>query len=112
MADNRGMKTTLLVLIAGAVLNSVAFAGDSYVHGYTRSNGTYVQGYHRTTPDNTINNNYGTQGNQNPFTGSYGTVQRDDAEPAGNYNNGNGFGNSGIFKPSRPEHDHLHVFGE
>ncbi len=47
---------------------------DVYVRGYTRSNGTYVQGHYRTAPDHTINNNYSTYPNVNPYTGTMGTI--------------------------------------
>ena len=70
-----------------------AFAGDTYVNGYYRSNGVYVEPYHRTTPDNTVNNNYGTAGNINPYTGISGTAPRNIYQPQGAYNAGNGFGN-------------------
>lgn len=85
------MKTILIICVA-LLTSNVALARDSYVRGYVRSNGTYVQGYHRTTPDNTINNNYGTQGNVNPYTGSAGTEQRNPYQPQGEYNSGNGQG--------------------
>jgi len=52
---------------------------STYVSGYTNSNGTYVQGYYRTTPNTTRNDNYSTVGNVNPYTGTYGT------KPADNY---------------------------
>lgn len=57
-------------------LGSQAFARgpDVYVHGYQRQDGSYVQPYYRTAPDQYINNNYGTQGNYNPYTGMMGTV--------------------------------------
>jgi opacity protein-like surface antigen len=42
---------------------------DEYVNGYTRSDGTYVQGYYRSSPDNTVTNNYSFEGNVNPYTG-------------------------------------------
>jgi hypothetical protein len=45
-----------------------------WVNGYTRSNGTTVQGHYRTAPDNTITNNWSTVGNVNPYTGKAGTV--------------------------------------
>jgi hypothetical protein len=65
-------------LFAAAVIAAAfvgpAFAGDVYVHGYTRRDGTYVQGYHRTTPDSNPYNNYSTKGNVNPWTGQPGTV--------------------------------------
>jgi hypothetical protein len=43
------------------------------VQGYERKNGTYVEPYHRTTPDTTQKNNYETKGNVNPYTGKEGT---------------------------------------
>lgn len=35
-------------------------------------NGTYRQGHQRTNPDQTQKNNYGSQGNYNPYTGKAG----------------------------------------
>lgn len=59
-----------------AAANSFAQT-STYVSGYTNSNGTYVQGYYRTTPNTTRNDNYSTVGNVNPYTGTYGTKQAD-----------------------------------
>lgn len=54
-------------------LSTVAQA-DQYVNGYYRNNGTYVQPYQRTAPNNTMQDNYSTRGNVNPYTGQAGTV--------------------------------------
>jgi hypothetical protein len=43
------------------------------VKGYEKKDGTYIEPYHRTTPDTTQGNNYGTKGNVNPYTGKEGT---------------------------------------
>ena len=59
-----------------AAANSFAQT-STYVSGYTSSNGTYVQGSYRTTPNTTRNDNYSTVGNTNPYTGSYGTKPAD-----------------------------------
>ena len=65
----------LLALIAIVFMSIVSFAqGYTYVNGYTRSNGTYVQPYHRSSPDSTKLNNFSTQGNTNPYTNQPGTV--------------------------------------
>ena len=48
-------------------------AADQYVHGYTRSNGTYVQPYHRSYGNGTVQDNYSYRGNANPSTGSTGS---------------------------------------
>lgn len=55
----------------------MSFGQDVWVNGYTRANGTYVSGHYRTRPDNTINNNFSTVGNVNPYTGKSGTVPRE-----------------------------------
>jgi hypothetical protein len=44
-----------------------------YVNPYTRSDGTPVQGHYQTNPNNTQFDNYGTRGNYNPYTGTFGT---------------------------------------
>jgi hypothetical protein len=53
-----------------ALLSTAAYA--EHVNGYTRSNGTYVQGYERSDRDGTVTKNYSYYGNQNPSTGSTG----------------------------------------
>lgn len=45
---------------------------DEYVHGYYKGNGTYVQPYYRSSPDNTVIDNYSFKGNTNPYTGNVG----------------------------------------
>ena len=68
----------LFFLIAFLFVTTFSFAQQQvYVNGYTRSNGTYVQGHYRTAPDNTRNNNWTTVGNVNPHTGTSGTLPRD-----------------------------------
>ena len=62
-----------LILIASFISVS-AFANDTYVHGYTKSNGTYVEPHYRTHQDSNPYNNYSTQGNTNPYTEKEGTV--------------------------------------
>lgn len=42
------------------LLGATAHGKDTYVRGYTRANGTYVQGFHQT--------------NINPYNGKSGTV--------------------------------------
>ncbi|MBY4768946.1 hypothetical protein [Burkholderia ambifaria] len=48
------------------------YGSDQTVNGYSRSDGTYVQPYHRTAPDGNPYNNYSTQGNVNPYSGQRG----------------------------------------
>lgn len=67
----------LFFLIVFFFTTALTFAQSQvWVNGYTRSNGTYVEGHYRTAPDYTINNNWSTVGNVNPHTGKVGTVTR------------------------------------
>jgi hypothetical protein len=47
--------------------------GDVFVHGYIRSDGSYVPQYYRSAPDGNFWNNWSTIGNVNPYTGELGT---------------------------------------
>ena len=63
-----------LVLASFVALTPVtALAGDVWVSGYYRSNGTYVSGHYRSAPNETRCDNWTTSGNYNPHTGSMGT---------------------------------------
>ena len=80
----------ILLAIAIAAMSVTAFA-DTMVNGYYKSNGTYVQPHMRSSPDGFSSNNWTTQGNVNPYTGSHGTRQNLD------YGTNNSFGNSGSY---------------
>jgi hypothetical protein len=72
------MKKILSVALGAVLALSILF-GASYadaasrVSGYTRSNGTYVAPYYRSTANYTVRDNYSTKGNYNPYTGKAGT---------------------------------------
>ena len=61
---------------------------QTWVNGYTRKDGTYVQGHYRSDRNQTNHDNYSTSGNTNPFTGSSGSVARDYSSEAYNYGSG------------------------
>jgi len=61
-----------IAFITMLVLPNIVFA-DVYVQGYTKNDGTYVQGHYRSSPNGTTSDNYSTKGNINPYTGEYGT---------------------------------------
>jgi hypothetical protein len=68
------MKKLFVILFAFVVFGGTSSApADQYVHGYTRSNGTYVQPYYRSSPNNTVRDNFSYKGNVNPYTGAVGT---------------------------------------
>lgn len=66
------MKKLTLMSIAFLSFASLASA-DEYVNGYTKSDGTYVPGYYRSSPNGTTSDNYSHKGNINPYTGKEGT---------------------------------------
>jgi hypothetical protein len=73
------MKNLLIIvaLFIGTITTSYAQVNpnSTYVNGYSRSNGTYVTGHYKTTRNSTINDNYTTRPNVNPYTGKAGTIQ-------------------------------------
>lgn len=66
-----------IALVLGA-LPSASIAADTYVDGYYRSNGSYVQPHYRSSPNNTSSDNWSTKGNYNPYTGQAGTKSNTD----------------------------------
>lgn len=73
---------SMVILMA---LASTAFA-DGYTRGYYKQNGTYVNGYNRSTPNSSYNDNYKVKGNTNPYTGQDGTASRTYNDKTPNYN--------------------------
>jgi hypothetical protein len=64
----------LLLTFAFAVIAQFSF-GQTHVHvnGYYKKDGTYVQSHYRTSPNNTVMDNWSTYPNVNPYTGNVGT---------------------------------------
>ena len=65
------MKKIILSLIATLFLITSTLA-DTYVRGYYKSNGTYVQPHYRSSPNSATSDNWSTYGNTNPYTGERG----------------------------------------
>lgn len=77
----------LLFIAAFLFTGYFGFSQQVYVSGYTKSNGTYVQGHYRTAPNNTVNDNWSTRGNVNPYTGKSGYKPRENSyTPPKTYN--------------------------
>lgn len=66
------MRTTLAAILLAAL--SASAVAQTYVRPHVRSDGTYVEGHMRSSPNNTRIDNWSTQGNTNPYTGSTGTA--------------------------------------
>jgi hypothetical protein len=77
VVPERTMKSTMILL---ALLAGTA-AAQTYVAPHVRKDGTYVDGHYRSAPNRTVDDNYGTRGNYNPYTGSTGTQPRSYEQP-------------------------------
>ncbi|CAN5816784.1 hypothetical protein BH20PSE1_BH20PSE1_01430 [soil metagenome] len=63
------MKKIFLALLLAVPATVLA---DVYVQPHVRSDGTYVQGYHRSDANESRSDNYSSRGNTNPYTGERG----------------------------------------
>ena len=75
----------------GSRSNGYGSSTNSSVHyqrGYTRTDGTYVQGHYKTNTNSTNHDNFSTRGNVNSFTGTSGSRARDYSTGAYNYGSG------------------------
>jgi hypothetical protein len=78
----------VLFLTVISIFNASTAFADVWVNGYTRSNGTYVQGHYRSSPDGNPYNNYSYPGNVNPYTGK--TAPGNSSTYLDNYYNSSG----------------------
>jgi hypothetical protein len=80
---------SLFFILAFVLTSLLSFAQtQTWVSGYYKSNGTYVQGHYRQTPNNTNHDNWSTKSNYNPNNNSNGTRARDYSREAYNYGSG------------------------
>lgn len=66
------MRKVIFALAVAALVTPPALA-QVHVKGYTKKDGTYVAPYYRSSPNNSVSDNYSTKGNVNPYTGKAGT---------------------------------------
>ena len=93
------MRKTPTAMVLGLLLLGTALpvlAGDAYVDGYTKRDGTYVQPHWRSAPDGDRSNNWSTLGNVNPYTSQPGRKSPYDSGSGGSFG-GFGSGNSGGY---------------
>ena len=64
-------KIIISIVFVLTLINTVS--ADVWVNGYFRSDGTYVQGHYRSSPDSSVTNNWSYSGNTNPYTGEVGS---------------------------------------
>ena len=82
------MKKFLFALGFAAFTFASASAQTTTTRGYTKANGTTVAPYIRTQSNGTNADNWSTQGNANPQTGTNGSRAQDYSAPASNYGGG------------------------
>jgi hypothetical protein len=82
------MKKFIFILTVCLLGGIFTVDAQTYVKGYYRKNGTYVQSHYRSDRNHTNHDNYSAVGNTNPFTGSVGRVPRDYTPQAYSYGSG------------------------
>jgi hypothetical protein len=77
----------LKIIAALSIILSAApvFAQSTYVRGYTKQIGTYVEPHYRSHEDSTVQNNWSHQGNVNPYTGREGHRNDNDSQKVNPY---------------------------
>jgi hypothetical protein len=81
------MKKIVLIFVLMLARQEISFA-DTYVNGYFKSDGIYIEPHYRTNPNSTNVDNYSTSGNSNPYTQSNGYRAQDYSLDANNYGSG------------------------
>lgn len=69
------MRLLLCGVVFAAIFAGPAAAESTRVRTYMKADGTLVTTHRRTTPDSTVNNNWSTKPNVNPYTGKVGTKE-------------------------------------
>lgn len=92
------MKSFVAVTVV-ALLTALSAQAQTYVQPHVRSDGTFVQGHWRSSPNSTVRDNYSYRNNTNPFTGERGSNSYRNNPTSPYYNpyasgSGNNFGNS------------------
>lgn len=67
------MKFKVLGIVVASAFIATSAIAQVAVSGHYRSNGTYVAPHVRTNPNSTVNDNWTTRPNVNPYTGQAGT---------------------------------------
>lgn len=85
---NSRSSSTFTPVLVGVSTSSSVNTGVRYQSGYTRSDGTYVNGHMKTISNGTNHDNFSTRSNYNPYTGTTGTRARDYSTQSYNYGSG------------------------
>lgn len=93
------MKNFQIVLFVLLLININVVLADTYVRGYEKQNGTYVEPHYQTSPNNTQLDNWSTKGNVNPYTGASGYKNPDNNQLNTSPNQNNSIGTDQPMAP-------------
>lgn len=80
---------SLLFVLAFVLTSVLSYAQNQiWVNGYYKSDGSYVQGHYRQTPNSTNHDNWSTTQQRNPYTTENGSRAKDYSTQAYNYGAG------------------------
>lgn len=80
---------SLLFVLAFVLTSVLSYAQNQiWVNGYYKSDGSYVQGHYRQTPNSTNHDNWSTTTQLNPYTNESGARAKDYSAQAYNYGAG------------------------
>lgn len=82
------MKSLLFSLVFLFIAVCSYAQNQTYVNGYYKSDGTYVPGHYRQTPNSTNHDNWSTTQQRNPYTTENGSRAKDYSTQAYNYGAG------------------------
>ena len=80
---------SLLFILAFVFTSVLTYAqSQTWVNGYYKSDGTYVQGHYKQTPNSTNHDNWSTTQQRNPYTLDNGSRAKDYSSDTYNYGSG------------------------
>lgn len=82
------MKKLIALFVVFSCALSIYAQNTRYQQGYTKKDGTYVNGHYKTTTNKTNHDNYSTRPNTNNSTGAKGSRAKDYSAGANNYGQG------------------------
>lgn len=71
----------IITVFLGLLAVPLTVAADVYVDGYYRDDGTYVRPHIRSSPDNSISNNYGPSQSDSELMNPYSRDYDNDGSP-------------------------------
>jgi len=92
----------VIVLILLLLVTLPTFSLAVHVKGYTKKDGTVVQPYERSDPNDTVTDNYSFKGNINPYTGEEGHNYYRNNPSSPYYNSGGSLGYQNIGQSNYP----------